>query len=642
MKKFWWSLVTSLISLSAFAQNGANEILVAPASNDPYILVDTLFTLDNYPATYTDIYVHFANPTATPVKAVQFRLFYDNAKFSSAVMYWGPTAQPITDKYGSYFNNAGYINVVATYTGSTPNFDWADGAMFKLRLFHSSAYNGVVTPVAISGSSNYTNLATIGNGTDVNLELHTYGGAFQMTPMVFPVKVRNADGSPAQGVWFSATKRLKSTPLATWQPISTDSTNMAGLVEFSHPLDTNYWKLKIAAQTDSMSDGGALTIVDAYKLANHVSTQDTLAGIEWYEGDVNQSQSVTVSDAFAVFNRLALNQTDWDQLFTGINNVSVLWPSQWTTANSATAAPNWTNTPRVYMIDTVVNSMDTLEPYIYVVGDATTSGYNNPATILAKMANPGAGTDYILDPAVYYSNKPDSIEFRIPKLIVTTDNYMDVPVTVYTFGNKVGAMQMGIGYDTAVFEFVSLNMGDAASKWTSFMTFTDKGLFWAGHEDKMNPSLLEGPTQVFTFKFRVKSILGWRTSPLAIFNKAAGDENAYDMSLRPSPNDGSVVNGKAEMDERTLALLTGFITYPNPVTDITNNWLVVDFYIEDFTDFNALVLNSQGQIVKVVSNKVPERGFQTQGIWFGDLPKGMYIVKLSTNDREKFYKIIKY
>jgi len=294
------------------------------------------------------------------------------------------------------------------------------------------------------------------------------------------------------------------------------------------------------------------------------------------------------------------------------------------------------------MIDTIVNSLDTLEPYIYVVGDATSSGYNNPATILAKMANPGAGTDYILDPAVYYSNKPDSIEFRIPKLIVTTDNYMDVPVTVYTFGNKVGAMQMGIQYDTAVFEFVSLNMGDAASKWTSFMTFTDKGVFWAGHEDKMNPSLIDGPTQVFTFRFRVKSILGWRTSPLAIFNKAAGDENAYDMSLRPSPNDGSVVNGKAEMDEHTLALLTGFIVYPNPVSEITNHWLIADFYLEDFTSFNALIYNSQGQLVKSVSNNLTERGFQTQGIWFGDLPRGMYVVKLATNDREKFYKIIKY
>ena len=641
MKKYWWTLVTSLISLSVFAQNGANEILTAPASNDPYILVDTLFTLDNYPATYTDVYVHFANPTANDIKAVQFRLFYDNSAFSGATMYWGPTAQAVADKYGSYFTNSDYINVVATYTGTSSNFNWADGAMFKLRLFHSGAYNGVSDSVAISGSSSYTNIATTGNGTDVNLELYNYGGNFQMTPLTFPVKVRNADGSPALGVWFTASKRLKGSS-GVWASIVSDSTDVTGLMQVTHPIDTNFWNLRIMAQTDTMTDGGAISIVDAYKLANHVSTQDTLSGIEWYEGDVNESQTVTVSDAFAVFNRLALNQTDWDQLFTGVNNVSVLWPSEWSVANSATTAPNWSSIPRVYAIDTIVNSMDTLEPYIYVVGDATSSGYNNPATILAKMANPGAGTDYILDPAVYYSNKPDSIEFRIPKLIVTTDNYMDVPVTVYTFGNKVGALQMGLKYDTAVFEFVSLNMGDAASKWTSFMTFKDGGVFWAGHEDKMNPSILEGPSQVFTFRFKVKSILGWRTSPLAIFNKAAGDENAYDMSMRPSPNDGSVINGKAEMDEKTLTLLTGFITYPNPVSDIIGHWLVVDFYIEDFTEFNALIFNSQGQLVKSVSNNVTDTGFQTQGIWFGDLPEGMYMVKLKTNDREKFYKIINY
>ena len=39
--------------------------------------------------------------------------------------------------------------------------------------------------------------------------------AFESWKKVVPVKVRNADGSPAQGVWFSAKKRLKSTPLAT-------------------------------------------------------------------------------------------------------------------------------------------------------------------------------------------------------------------------------------------------------------------------------------------------------------------------------------------------------------------------------------------------------------------------------------------
>jgi len=113
MKKIF-VVIAAILGLTTQAQNGANEILVAPASTSPYILVDTLFTLDNYPATYTDIYIHFANPTASAVKAVQFRLFYDNTKISSAVMYWGPTAQTVTDKYGSYFNSSNYVNVVAT------------------------------------------------------------------------------------------------------------------------------------------------------------------------------------------------------------------------------------------------------------------------------------------------------------------------------------------------------------------------------------------------------------------------------------------------------------------------------------------------------------------------------------------------
>ena len=75
-----------MVNISAFGQNGANEVLTAPTSTSPYILVDTLFTLDNYPATYTDVYIHFANPTVDDIKAVQFRLFYDDVKFSSAVM----------------------------------------------------------------------------------------------------------------------------------------------------------------------------------------------------------------------------------------------------------------------------------------------------------------------------------------------------------------------------------------------------------------------------------------------------------------------------------------------------------------------------------------------------------------------------
>jgi hypothetical protein len=641
MKKLLFFLL-GILSINVVAQNGANKILISPNTNSPYILVDTLFTLDNFPATFTDVYVHFSNPTSDDIKAVQFRLFYDNVKFSSAQMFWGPTAQSVTDKYGSYFNTSDYINVIATYTGNSPNFNWADGAMFKLRLTHSSAFDGIAGPLAITGTTSYNNLATTGNGIDEPLGLFSYDGEFQMAPLEFPIKVRNGDGTPSQGVWFSASKRLKSTPQASWQPISTDSTNSLGLLSVTHPIDTNFWHLRINAQTDSMSDGSALSIVDAYKLANHASQQDTLGGIEWYAGDINQDGNATISDGFAMFNRLALGSTTWNGLFSGVNNVAVLWENEWSNANSAVAAPNWVNSPRRYTIDTIVNSLDSLEPYIYVVGDATTTGYNNPATLVGKMADPNGGTQFILDPAVYLSNRDDTVQFYIPKLIITQDFKMEVPITLYTFGNELGALQMGIEYDTNIFKFNSIRMGDAASKWTSLISVKDNSVFWAGHEDKLNPSTITDMTTQFTFVFDVLSPLGWTTSPLQIFNKAAGDKNAYDVNIKPSPNDGSVVN-KMEMDSDLLQLVQSFKIFPNPVSEITNNWLVIE-HINDYknSNFSGVIYDINGRIIKGFTERIYDRGYQYHGINLSDVPPGFYIVKLVTFDREKFFKIVKY
>jgi len=640
MKYIFYAMVI-LLPFSVFGQNGANEILTPPNINSPYILVDTLFTLDNYPAPHTDVYVHFSNPTIDNIKAVQFRLFYDNVKFSSAQMFWGPTALSVSDKYGSYFNTSDYINVIATYTGNNTSFDWSDGAMFRLRLTHSSAYNGVVGPITITGTTTYNNLATTGNGVDEPLGLFSYGGAFQMNPITFPIQANNADASPAQGVWFTAQKRLKSTPLATWQPITSDSTNSLGQLDIVHPIDTNFWHLRILAQTDTMTDGGAISITDAYKLANASSQQDTLEGVEYYAGDINESQSVTISDAFAVFNRLALQSTTWNSLFTGINNVVVLWPNEYGSAVTATSTPNWTNLPRRYSIDTIVNGLATINPYIYVVGDATNTGYNNPAVIMARISNPAVGTDYILDPAVYMVNKPDTVQFRIPKLVITTDNEMRVPVTMFTFGNKIGAAQMGIRFDTNIFRFKSVEVGSAVSKWTSLVSVEADKVFWAGHEDKMNPSIVNDMTTQFTFVFDVINPIGWTQAPLEIFNKSAGDDKAVDLSIRPSPNDGSVVN-KREIDPNLLEMMESFRVYPNPTSEMSGHWVFIEHFNENKnTNLNIYVYDINGRILKSSTNLIEENGFQYHGIRISELPKGFYIVRLVTSDRDKFYRIIK-
>jgi len=185
-------------------------------------------------------------------------------------------------------------------------------------------------------------------------------------------------------------------------------------------------------------------------------------------------------------------------------------------------------------------------------------------------------------------------------------------------------------------------MGDAASKWTSLLSVKENSVFWAGHEDKMNPAVIEDMTTQFTFVFDVVNPLGWTTSPLRIFNKAAGDENAYDVSVKPSPNDGSVVN-KMSIDPELLELVESFKLFPNPVSDMTGNWLMIE-HINDYKNstINGGIYDINGRLIKSFSDKIYDRGYQYHGINLSDLPKGFYIVKLVTVDREKLFKIIKY
>jgi hypothetical protein len=304
--------------------------------------------------------------------------------------------------------------------------------------------------------------------------------------------------------------------------------------------------------------------------------------------------------------------------------------------------PIWAQAPRVYAIDSIVNGLDSLNPYIYVVGDATTTGYNNPAVLVGKMANPGTGTEYILDPAVYMQNIDDTVQFRIPKLVMTQDYEMQVPVVMFTYGNNIGAAQMAIEYDTNIFRFSSIDMGDAPSKWTSLLSVEKGKVFWAGHEDKLNPSIITDMTTTFTFNFEVVQPLGWQTSPLKISQKFAGDENAYDLNIKPSPNDGSVVN-KMSIEPSLLELLEGFKVYPNPTSADYDNWVFFEHHNDyENTKLQAVVYNMFGQQVMIWEDQIHQKGFQFQGFQLNNLPEGTYLVKLVAHDREKVYRIIKY
>ena len=144
------------MGLSAiYAQNGSTEVLTPPTTNSAYILVDTLFTLEESTVGYTEVYLHFSNPTQDEVKAVQFQINYDATAFGSAQIFWGPTAVSVTDKYGSYFDNNGVLNVIASYTGNSSTFDWANGAMFKMKLNNATTYDAESDSIFFDPSTTY-------------------------------------------------------------------------------------------------------------------------------------------------------------------------------------------------------------------------------------------------------------------------------------------------------------------------------------------------------------------------------------------------------------------------------------------------------------------------------------------------------
>ena len=641
MKRLLLTLIAVMGLSATYAQNGATEVLTPPNSNSAYILVDTLFTLEESPVGYTEVYLHFSNPTLDEVKAVQFQINYDADAFASAQIFWGPTAVGVTDKYGSYFDNNGVLNVIASYTGNTSTFDWANGAMFKLKLNNSAIYNAESDSLFFTPSTTYQSIYTTGNGIDNVLGLENYGGNFQQPIINYPIHVYNVDSSDAQGVWYSAYARHKDSTQLGWTLIEADSTNSNGLAIVTTPLDTTKYFLRLVGQTDTMTDGGALSITDAYKLANHASQQDTLKAIQWLQGDINEDSNISISDAFAVFNRLALSQTNWNNLFTGVYNTTLLTPTAYQLAVQSQSAPLWSFAPRQYSIDTIQNGNDSAIAFLYVVGDATNTGYNNPAVLVAKMANPTAGTDYILDPAVYMTPNPDTVQFQIPKLTMTEDYTMQVPITMYTFGNKIGALQMGIEFDTTIFEFTGIETGGAISKWNSLLTINDGEVFWAGHEDALNPSLVDDMTQQFVFNFDVKVVSGWQTSPLKIVHKAAGNEHAEDLNIKPSPNDGSVVN-RISIDPELLSLMEGFKVYPNPTSDLIGNWIVFEYHTElESGMINAYIMDNFGREVMRWEDKIYQKGFQLQGFTLESLPNGIYYVNLVTADRNKTYKVIK-
>ena len=637
MKKLLLTLVGLVASLGLMAQNGANETLTSPNSNSPYFLVDTVFTLGTILDDTTTIYLHYENPTSQTIQGLQARFFYDTANFETPLVKWGPVTSTISNKYGAYYTDDNWVNFSMVYTASNSSFDWPDGAILKVVFPHKNGFDPTtVDSIAIAGSSSYNNLATTSGGVDVTLGMHNYGGNFIQPSVTFPVRVWNVGGSTgADSVLVKYEYKLKTS--STFTQASTNFyTDSNGLASVVIPYDSSFYNMKVVLNSSSMDDDGAINVTDAYKIIGHTIFADTVSSYGQQQSDVNLSDDITIADGFLVFNRIASSATSWSSFVSGENNVKLLRSTEYSTITSNPST--FSTIDGEYELDSVVNGLDSLTYYAFVLGDATSTGVNNQMLQIAMKVNPGDPSDWVMDMGVLYSTIEDTVEFRVPKLTPAL-NEVSVPITIYTHGNKIGAAQIGLQFDTNYFEFSGVETSELLSRWNSFISFEDGKVLWGGHETNMSPAVITGNQEVITFKFNVVST-NWTESQIRVFNKGAGSEHADDLNIKPTPTDGTIVYvGKRSDDPKINEMMESFLIYPNPVTD---GYAFIDFYSLSDSPFRVEFYNMLGQLQYSEEFEVSEYDFYSTWIDLSKVPTGTYIVKMTTTDKSKTARIVKY
>ena len=627
-------LFALLLPFGVFAQNGRTEVLVSPNSNSPHFLIDTVFTLGSILQDTTVVYLHYHNPTATNYAGFQVRFFYPTAAFKQPIVKWGPTAAGIGTKYGSYYSQPGWVNATAIYTGTSAVFDWPDGAVFEVLLPHAVGFNpSAVDSLEVQSTPSYTNIATTTAGLDNPLGVYNYGGRFKMDTLVFPVTLLNVDGTPAPDMPFAFDYKLKTAQV--YSRGARFVTNNTGLASIKIPYDTSFYNVKLVSNLDTLSDNSAINITDAYRLSDMSIYADTAEAYEFQQGDVNRNNTLSVSDAYLIFNRLATGRTTWSPVVANEYNVRYYTAGEYATIM---ANPNIFQTATIGTtnIDVALNGLSSLSYRGYVLGDVTNTGLNNLSFQIQRVNNPTSGTSYVLDEGTIYQNIEDSVQFRIPKLTISDDNSVNVAVTFITHGNKVGAAQLSLKYDPTIFRFTNVNVGPEASAWNAFISAKPGEITWGGHESKMSPSLITNPTQMFNFQFEILN-QNWEQSPIKITNKAAGNEKAEDLNIIPSPVDATVVNGRRAR-ELVDQLVNGFRVYPNPVQDNLN----IDYFQTDWGYLTYEIYDYMGKNFYSEKEFVNQNQVVTKKINVSDLKTGFYFVRLTTNEKQKVYKIFKF
>ena len=498
------------LALPAFSQTGPP----APASGI-WAIIDTNYTVGTNTLGVTKAKLTLQNTTTSKITGVQFRVFYDKNAFASASVALVGSS---TNLYlQSVDNNAnGYVTITLVYTGSSNTYSLANGETFEITFTHVTATTfqtlTSISPLSWSGAYSYSQVAAEQPGNDIALSLHSYGGIFYLPHLAYHGTFKNVTGSGAKNLTLALEKKPKTGSVRS--QVNTYSTDTAGHFAFNEILDTTYFDVRLAIKGDTMGVGNVISTADAQKVNQWVLGSITPSSWDFYTADVNGDNNITISDAYGVFGRIAGR---FSVCPNSVKDVKFFTQSEY---NSITGSPTTNMTSSISGVTNFYHSIlpgqpDSVNFYVLVPGDANNTGYHMARLTPIEIINPTNAPNHLIDESVEYDFVAPTVEINVPSLTVDEGNLVKLPVKVFTGNQKIGALQLGLKFDSQLLEFKQVINSEKAMNWMSFVNPMDSIVEWGGFDRTNGQNLFIDGETVFTLLFVAKTPKDqWGQSPL--------------------------------------------------------------------------------------------------------------------------------
>ena len=617
-----------MLTLDVFSQSGPP----AP-SQGIWAIIDTNYTVGTTAQGITTAKITSKNTTLTKYTGVQFRVFYDNVAFTNATvaLLGSPTNldfQYITNTAG------GYVTMTLVYTGASATYTLPDGERFEITFTHapSSIFNNLasITPLAwsvVPAANTFQQYAATQEGADTTLGLHNYGGNFIFQNFDYHGTFTNVTGTPAKNL----TLALQTKPLGgnTWSQHSTYVTDINGDFAISVPLDTTYWDVRLAIQGDSMAVGNIISTADAQLINQWVLGNGSMSGFDYYTADVNESDNVTITDAYGVFGRISGRFTTWPN---NTKDVKFFTQTEYNTINGSST--NYTSTiagATNFTFDILPGQPDSVVYYVVVPGDANGTGYNMArVTPIEVIVGPAPGLESqiynVIDTKVEYDFPTSSIEVNVPNIAVQEGNLVNIPVKVLTNGIELSSLQFGLKYNDTLLSFKGVYSSSSAMKWLTYINANDGEIDWGGYDITNSQNTLKNGDDVVTLQFvALQPQNEWDESPLYTTRKFAGNSsNSKDLTITPTNGILQVL----KISNGQILDANSMLVYPNPF----EREVTITFSLAETSNATLYVSDLQGRkLATILTGQVPNGQFSYYTD-LGKLQSGLYFVTLSTEN----------